>query len=402
MAAKFGRFVLLLAIALVIAIFLSLRQDWTTATGALRHIGVPESRSSQGSQTQLVSVPRPRRDFTAFAKYPPQNIKDESRNVFATFLCTKGSDPREISFVATQSLVWRFLWSEWHSKYSFVVFVCPSVPTRERNILLGQGAIVKEVGYITGLKKDEHIPESLKDQYSIINIWKSSEYRKIGFVNVTAFPIRNIDDIFDKVPVQQCMVDRLSSEDSKAMMQVDKPAATEFCAYTLGAVDHHGAGGLNGDVLVLAPNLLLHQKLVRDAARTDKYEVGRGLQGLFDSRITFHTDGPFPAHHLGEIYNAVGQFYIDNRLSSGEKAIRVVQDKLWDPEVVKDKKELGELWDQDWMQLCRFYDNYLFANARVTGIYKTEKEQYMEDIDPNKNPKLRKKMKKPENKGKKA
>jgi inositol 3-alpha-galactosyltransferase len=53
---------------------------------------------------------------------------------------------REPYFEATQSVIWRLLWSEYHSIYPIIVFVCPFIPEENRHVFRGQGALVKEIG----------------------------------------------------------------------------------------------------------------------------------------------------------------------------------------------------------------------------------------------------------------
>lgn len=382
MAPKFGKLVYILVIFFGIVVLVSYWHNDFDASGAFKNIGLREPAVRKQTKTEIGNIPRFRRTFEDFAKYPAQNIKEESGNVFATFYCTKVEDSREASFVATQSLIWRMLWTEWHSKYPFVVFVCPSVSKRQRSILQGQGAIVKELPVLHGLESAAKLPTELLDQYSILNMWSETQYKKIGFLSLASFPLQKIDDIFDLVHEQNCITERLSSVDSKEMAQADKDSAARFCSYTMGGVDPFGNGGLNGGVFVLSPNQLLHQKLLRDARRTDRYEVERGVQGLLESRVTFHADGPFPAFHLPMTYNAVGDFYLQNRLETGEKAIRVVQEKMWDPIAVKDRKELSERWDTEWMGMCRWYDGHHFPLTRESGILKSKLDVYLEDNSP--------------------
>lgn len=380
MAKKFGSITYTLSLVLGIIFFISYWQNGFSAPEVLKSHGFRIPSPSKLASLERGIVPRFRRNFEPFAKYDPQSIKDTSGYVFCTFFCSAHDDPLETSFIAVQSLIWRILWSDWHSQHPFVVFVCPSVSADRRKMLQGQGADVKELQFVADLPQDSRLSQEILNQYSLLNIWAQTKYKRIAFLNITSFPLRNIDDIFDSVSEQTCHKDRLSSEDIKELEQAGSELASRFCKYVTGGVDPFGTGGLNAGVMVLTPNDLLHRKLLRDAKRTDKYEFTRGVQGLLESQVTFHSDGPFPAHHLPMTYNAVGDFYLKNRLEIGDKVTRVVQEKLWSPIAVKDRIELSEHWDTEWMAMCRWYDGHHYPLTRETGYLKTKEDIYMEDI----------------------
>lgn len=350
---------------------------------------LPEELKSDDPTMLYMHNPIPRRDFAAFAKYPAQNLNDPSGYAFATFYCTRQADVRDPFFEATQSIIWRLLWSDFRSDHPVLVLVCPFTTKEQKDILRGQGAIVKETEILKDFVPEEKIPvHRWQDQFTKLNLWKETQYKKIVFMDSDAFPVLNIDDVFDLVPEQRCHVDNLSAEDSETMATQGE-AANEFCNYVYGGVDPYGLGEINGGFLVFKPNMLMFEKLLRSASDTDHYDVTRMEQGLLHSELAFSFDGPFPAHNLPRIYNAPPTYYAshrdENRLKE-DGAIRVVHNKLWNPLVLNDRPELSVMWDLDWMKMCRLYDSEIFPAARKAGYMKSPLDMVPEGMNDAKAP----------------
>lgn len=194
----------------------------------------------------LLDDPIPRRDFAQYAAVPPHNAKDESGNVYATLLCTREPNVRDPFFAATQSLVYRLLWSPWHGSYPVIVFVCPFIPELQRTILRGQGAIVREIGLLDQIVPADKVPVARwLDQFSKLNMWRETDFKKIAYLDVDAFPMANIDDVFELVPEQDCMQSLLSKGDEIIMREYPEESQS-LCKYTFGGVDPYNDGEING------------------------------------------------------------------------------------------------------------------------------------------------------------
>jgi inositol 3-alpha-galactosyltransferase len=327
--------------------------------------------------------PLPRRDFASLAKYPATNINEPSKYAFATLYCTRQPDLQGPYFEATQSTIWRFLWSDYRSKYPFIVFVCPFIPEKYRQIFRGQGALVKEIELLDNIIPDEAIStKRWIDVLSKLNLWKEVEWNRIVFLDSDAFPVTNIDDIFDTVPVQQCKREALRPED-KAIVENGR-GGEEMCNYVYAGVSQFSEDNINAGMLVLKPNLDMHAKLIRAAKSTGEYNIKDMEQGVLKSKNAFAADGPFPVNRLAPTWNALPEYYI-KYLAEGREAtegpVRVLHVKMWNRlwGSWNNLTQLNDMWDLDWMKMCRYYDsNDGFVEARMTGIYKSPLERYLE------------------------
>ncbi|KAG5987385.1 hypothetical protein E4U43_005089 [Claviceps pusilla] len=327
--------------------------------------------------------PVPRQDFVALSRYPAQNINRSAtaRYSFATLYCSRNPDPRGPYFESTQSIIWRLLWSDYRSKYPVIVFVCPFIPEFNRRVLMGQGALVKEIELLDDIIPDEAIStKRWIDVLSKLNLWREVEWERIAFLDSDAFPIRNIDDVFDVVPQQQCKKDALDAKDDAVVRK--KMGGEDMCDYVYAGVAQFSIDNINAGMLVLKPNLDMHAKLLRAARKTEDYDVAHMEQGVLKSKNAFAADGPFPVYRLPSIWNALPEYYIKYRAENAEAAegpIRVLHVKMWNRlwGSWNNLTHLNDMWDLDWMKMCRFFDSDDFVRARVTGVYETPLERYL-------------------------
>jgi alpha-N-acetylglucosamine transferase len=331
--------------------------------------------------------PVARRDFAPLSKYAAQNINEPSKFAFATLYCSRKPDTRGPYFESTQSIIWRLLWSDYRSKYPLIVFVCPFIPEHHRQVFRGQGAIVKEIELLDDIIPDEAIlTKRWIDVLSKLNLWKEVEWKRIAFLDSDAFPIRNIDDVFQAVPEQQCNRDALRPEDKAA---VDKAQGGDnMCSYVYAGVAQFSLENINAGMLVLKPNLDMHAKLIRAARSTGDYDVKDMEQGVLKSKNAFAADGPFPVHRLPPIWNALPEYYI-KYLADGAEAtegpVKVLHVKMWNRlwGSWNNLTQLNDMWDLDWMKMCRFFDSDDFARARATGVYETPWDRYVKSQNQN-------------------
>lgn len=328
--------------------------------------------------------PVPRRDFATLSRYPAHNIKESSKYAFALFYCDRQPDLRGPYFEGTQSIVWRLLWSPYRSKYPVIVFVCPFIPEANRKILRGQGAIVKEIELLDDIIPDSAIAtKRWLDVLSKLNLWKEVDWQRLVFLDSDAFPLRNIDEIFDIVPVQRCKVDLLSPSDQKLMER--GIGGENMCNYVYAGVPYFGLDFINAGFIVLKPNLDMHAKLLKAARSTDDYRVEEMEQGVLNSKNAFAHDGPFPVNSLPRVWNALPEYY-RRRYNEGYDAeeghVRVLHAKMFNQlwGTFNNLTDMNDMWDLGWMQMCRFYDdeNSGFVEARKTGVYKTPFERWQE------------------------
>ena len=329
--------------------------------------------------------PVPRCDFAALSKYPAQNINEPSKFAFATLYCTRKPDTRGPYFETTQSIIWRLLWSDFQSKYPVIVFVCPFIPEEHRRIFRGQGAIVKEIELLDDIIPDEAIKtKRWIDVLCKLNMWKEVEWERIAFLDSDAFPITNIDNIFDLVPVQQCKKEALDPSD-KVVLDGSK-RGEDMCNYVYAGVPLFSPDNINAGVLVLKPNLDMHAKLIRAARRTGDYKIEDMEQGVLMSKNAFASDGPFPVHKLPPVWNVEPDHYL-KYLADGAEAtdepLKILHVKMWNRfwGGGNNLTQLNDMWDLDWMKMCRFFDSdERFIEARKTGVFKTALEKFLENL----------------------
>jgi inositol 3-alpha-galactosyltransferase len=330
--------------------------------------------------------PLPSCNFASLSKYPAHNINEPSKQAFATLYCTRQPDTRDPYFEAAQSLIYRLLWSEYRSKYPVIVFVCPFIPEENRRILKGQGAIVKEIELLDDIIPDDAIfTKRWIDVLSKLNLWKAVEWKRLVFLDSDAFPVMNIDDIFDLVPVQQCKKETLDPKD-KAVVR-NGNGGEDMCNYVYAGVWQFSPDNINAGMLVFKPNLDMHAKLIRAASSTGDYDIHDMEQGVLKSKNAFAADGPFPVNVLPPIWNVDTDYYkkyIAEGLEATEGPLRILHVKMWNRMwgAVSNLTYLNDMWDLDWMKMCRFFDSDGgFIEARKTGVYRTPWERYEASLE---------------------
>jgi alpha-N-acetylglucosamine transferase len=262
-----------------------------------------------------------------------------------------------------------------------IIFVCPFIPEEHRRVFRGQGAIVKEIELLDDIIPDEAIlTKRWIDVLSKLNLWKEVEWKRIAFLDSDAFPVRNLDDIFESVQEQKCNMDALQPED-RAVVDNGK-GGENMCSYVYAGVAQFSIDNINAGMLVLKPNLDMHAKLIRAAKRTGDYDVKEMEQGVLKSKNAFAADGPFPVNRLPSIWNALPEYYIQYLADNGEARdgpVRVLHVKMWNRlwGSWNNLTALNDMWDLDWMKMCRFYDSADFVKARTTGIFETPWERYV-------------------------
>jgi hypothetical protein len=326
---------------------------------------------------KISTDPLPLVDFTRFKDLPPAHSEDDSGYTYATYMCNHDSDLRHPYFAAVQSLVWRVLWSTWSTtRYPMLVLVCPITPHIFRDILRGQGARVEETPFMDGPEVRLNIGR-WQDMYSKLNLWNMTQYKKIVFMDVDAFPIDNIDEVFD-TPTQQCNKTRLSTEDY-LLLKENPEEADDYCNYLFAAVEWPdyflGRHELNAGFLVLKPSRLMYERLISARFRTDKYAVAHLEQGLLASEeVGFGAKSAFPLQRLSRVYNVgLGNYYDEDLVMRA----KVVHEKLWNKAMMLHNTHDRDTWDKDWMTMSRFYDSPAFETSRKLGFLRMNMAEQM-------------------------
>lgn len=319
--------------------------------------------------------PLPQRDFARYAHLPPLNHEEKSKYAFATLLCTRKSNIHDPYFAATQSLVYRLLWSSYASKYPFVVFVCPFTPKSQRDILLGQGAFVRELPLLNDVVPFEKLEVARwADQFTKLNMWNATEFKKIVFMDSDVFPVKNLDHYFEVSEDRLCKADRLMHSGS-ITKELSAEDVSSICRYSFAAVDWYGVKEINGGMFIFNPNQQMHTRLLEFARHPESFDSSRMEQGLLSA--AFAAETPFPIQWLDMAFNPSNLWVED---PGNANRSMVVHQKLWVPLIVDSHPTLRHMWDLGWMTLCRFYDSQIFVDARESGRRKSALELYSDAV----------------------
>lgn len=300
-------------------------------------------------QEDLTTLRQPKTPLAQYAKYPAHNYNPSFKQAtFATYLCTRNASIHDPYFSATLNLIYRNLWSPISaSKFRpFTVFVAPFITQEQRDILSGAGAIVQELDLLPWEPNVQGVYARWRDQFSKLHFWNQTQYSTIAYMDSDAFPLQNIDDIFDLVTTQTCggplTFDELVTKDA-------------LCAYKFAGVPNWG-GGVNGGFLVLSPNEAMHARLLRNYVKVDEYDNSVAEQSFL--KWMFKEDGAFPVQMLPRMYNTFFPTVED------EGEAKVVHEKIW---------RLGEgqpkwlegIWEKGWEEMVDFFDTDGFRRARM-------------------------------------
>lgn len=295
--------------------------------------------------------PPPSFDVQALSKYAPHNYKGKGQPTLATFFATRNGSLEDPYFLGAQQQLYRVLWDERSkSRYPMTVFVAPFVHETQRAILRAAGANVRELPLIEWLPS-YNLTASVRwrDQFSKLNFWAESEFSKIMYMDVDAFPLDNVDSLLGKVAREQDCKPNLLEEE-------DKVDVKEMCKYTFAAtLDQHGY--LNAGVFVMTPNKAMHSHLLRGMRRDrDKYDNNMIEQGFLYH--VFRSDGPFPMQQIDRSWNAI------ETGSEDEGHVHILHEKLWiwyfHPE-----HWATNYFNDTWMDMLDLYDSDAFVKLRA-------------------------------------
>lgn len=251
--------------------------------------------------------------------------------------------------------------------------MCPFVSAEYRAVFKGQGAIVRELPLLDILPEEKIGTKRWTDQFVKLNLWNQTEFQTIVYLDSDAFPLANIDDIFDVAKEQSCLKDQLEVTDSYFKEQ---------CNYLFAGVPMpiNGVELVNGGLLVLKPDAVLFERLLHNARRHTEYDISTMEQSFLNSQLAFGKTSPFPAQHLTYIYNAGADKYAE--IESGTldpTTIRVLHEKIWIHRLAINTSPKLALWRDrwllDWMHMIRFYNDPLWEQMRKIGRKPRDEEE---------------------------
>ncbi|KAI8938452.1 hypothetical protein NX059_004345 [Plenodomus lindquistii] len=289
-----------------------------------------------------------------FATRTPHNydLNGLKTYAYATFMATRNPSIHDPYFLAIHSLIYRILWSRRSrtSKYPFIVFVGEYVTAEQRTLLAGTGAIVRELASVEWTPNVPGVAKRWKDLFAKLNMWKEVEFQRILFLDADAFPLANIDEMFDIAPIQQCAEDKVQLDD----ILLDGTSVCEPFVFAGVAQDTWSGTSTEVNVgsIVFTPSLRMHQRLLRNYVKTDKYNCLMAEQAFLNWQ--FGKEGPFPATTLERKWGGV--FPQENE----EGMLNVVHEKIWVPTDGWLRKE----WMDTWVEMVRFYESDEFGTMR--------------------------------------
>nr|POF02988.1 uncharacterized protein c5h10.12c [Quercus suber] len=293
----------------------------------------------------------PRFDIVRLGEIPPQNYQGPGHETFATYFASRNSSMEDPYFIAAQQIVYRLLWDPRSKteKYPVTVFVAPFIVEAQRDYFRAAGALVRElplVPFNPDPQADKHIAGRLVDMFSKLEFWNQTEFSRIAYLDSDAFPLVNLDGMFEIAPERHCHEERLPPY---------WPEIADTCDYVL-AGHMENPRTVNAGVLVLKPNAGMHTLLLHEFHNTTDFDYGF-VEQAFLSKF-FRLDGPFPPSPIGEEYNSN-----PDRRDKGFD-IYILHTKIW-AYFFGETHWAAHIFNDTWLDMLQFYEKDGFANLRL-------------------------------------
>lgn len=278
----------------------------------------------------------------------PHNYQGPGHETFATYFASRSPSLQDPYFLATQQVVYRLLWDPRSAskKHPVVVFVAPFVTQAHRDMFAAAGAMVKELEQIEWHPETPGVAGRLIDMFSKLEMWRHTEFSRIAYTDSDAFALENIDRIFDLAPDLRCKVERLHPEDAAH--------ADALCDYVF-AGHAERPDMVNAGVIVIKPNLAMHDMLRREMTNTSNFDNGLAEQAFLN--YVFRPDGAFPPTHLEAAWNGFPD------VKQNGDPLFVVHAKLWVP-FVGPEHWAYDAFNTTWEAMRSLYDSEEFVQAR--------------------------------------
>lgn len=195
-----------------------------------------------------------------------------------------------------------------------------------------------------------------RDLFSKLNVWNETEFSRVALLDTDAFPLENIDAIFDEeqAPEEECVRELLSDDD------LDDPDLDVMCKYVYAGVKQKGIGfdQINGGVYVLKPDEAMHGHLMREMLK-DNFDSSLAEQAFLNQ--AFRDDGPFPAVDMGRTWNG----FVPQEDEEGK--LKIIHDKLWTLERYTDRNLSWALhyFNDTWDDMLALYESNDFESLRA-------------------------------------
>lgn len=298
-------------------------------------------------QNDMPKYKLPNTDFVHFKDHRAHLHRfDRGGATFATYFSSRNASLNEPYFLACLQLIYRSVW-DWRSAsrlHPFTVFVAPYIVQEQRDIFTAMGAIVRELDLI------EWIPNApvwgrWRDVFSKLHMWNQTEFSRIAFLDIDAFPFSGIDDIFDLATPRFCDRDSLEA--------ADRHHETEICPYIFAGTKVMSV--TNVGVMVFNPSESMHIRLMRDYVKADLFDNSMAEQSFLNHM--FNDEGAFPITPLPRPYN--GNYPIKDE----NPPLKVVHEKIW---FLPDDHFMRDSFEETWNQMKEWYEGPTFKMARYT------------------------------------
>lgn len=302
-------------------------------------------------QLDLVEYSLPRFDVAKLQSYAPRHYKGPGHETFATLYASRDSSMLDPYFLATQQIIYRLLWDprSRSNEHPVTVFVAPFITAEQRRYFTAAGAIVREVDLVPFEPVESaNVAARLMDMFSKLEMWNQTEFSRIAYLDSDAFPVVNIDEIFDLAPTQMCK--------EKLLPREDRAHAKEICPYVFTGYMENDES-TNAGVLVFQPNRAMHARLLRDCQDKTKFDNGLAEQAFLNT--AFHRDGPFPpSKALDQRWNISPDAH-----DRGEE-ISILHAKLWATWFEEDNWAVN-LFNHTWKDMLHLYESPDFELQRA-------------------------------------
>lgn len=312
--------------------------------------GIPSfNNATFGFQDDLNEIEVPTAlSNSKFATYPPHNYKGPGHETFATLYVTRNGTLRDPYFLANLNIIYRLLWApKIKSKHPVTVFVTGPVPREHREWFAAAGAIVREVGLRPFTPIHPGVPGRIQDMFSKLEMWRQTDFSRITYLDSDAFPLDNIDEIFNLAPEQTCFEELLPEEDQ---------VYSSICDYVFG-VFKEATWMINAGVMVFKPDEPMYARLARHSEQQDTFDNGFMEQSMLT--LAFDERGPFPYSTFSQEWNAFDKYKDDE---GGE--IKILHDKMWSHHWMDPDSWVTKDWEESWADMVAFFNGDEFKRLR--------------------------------------
>jgi alpha-N-acetylglucosamine transferase len=303
-------------------------------------------------QFDLENTDNPSFDVERLKHLAPHNYQGPGGKAFATFFATRSPSLFDPYFMATQQGVFRLLWDQRSRsrRYPVIVFVTRFATQEQRDMFSAAGAIVRELDLVPfhPVQKPQGggVAGRLIDMFSKLEMWKQTDFSRIMYMDSDAFALENIDRAFTLAPQQRCKVDLLLPADLTG-------SGRDMCDYVFAGHSEH-FGSVNAGVIIIKPNLAMHEMLIRESSNMTNYDQGLAEQSFVN--YIFRPQGPFPPSDLENAWNGYPQLKED-----GEDLF-IVHGKIWVP--MAETIWAHDDWSDTWSRMLELYNSDEFVQLR--------------------------------------